>query len=104
MTDLTPEDIAAARQEGDLVALLLLQGGRAPLAPKQRTAAPEPDPVHIAHPGAWPTGARRPTPLPPIPASHIDAALAEYRRWHIAGQPNASTKCPCPGCTPGGTT
>ena len=42
MTDLTPEDIAAARQEGDLVALLLMSAGRTPSAPKQRTSSPEP--------------------------------------------------------------
>lgn len=102
MTGLTPEDVAAARQEGDLVALLLMAGGRTPSAPKQRTAEPEPDNVHIAHPGAWPTGARRNDPLPEIPAPAIEAALAGYRHWLIADRPAASTTCPCPGCTPGG--
>jgi hypothetical protein len=104
VTDLTPEDIAAAREEGDLVALLLMAAGLTPAVPKQRTPAPETDNVHIAHPGAWPTGASRPEPLPPIPAGHIDAALADYRRWLVADRPAGSTKCPCTGCTPGGTT
>ncbi|NXY96414.1 hypothetical protein HYE82_18860, partial [Streptomyces sp. BR123] len=60
MTDLTPEDIAVARGEGDLVALLLMAAGITPKAPRQRTAEPEPDNVHIPHPGAWPTGTHRP--------------------------------------------
>lgn len=105
---LTAEDIAAARAEGggQLAALLLLAAGLPVAAPKQRTAAPEPeaDNVHIAHPGAWPTGARRPAPLPPIDGRHIDAALTDYRHWLIADRPAASTTCPCPGCTPGGIT
>ncbi|MGW9371143.1 hypothetical protein ACWGVR_14170 [Streptomyces xanthophaeus] len=105
MTDLTPEDIAAAREEGDLVALLLMAAGLTPAAvPKQRTAEPEPDPIHIAHPGAWPTGASRPAPVQPPPAHHIDAALADYRHWLVTDRPPASTTCPCTGCTPGGIT
>lgn len=104
MTDLTPEDIAATRQEGDLVALLLMAGGRTPSAPKQRTADPELDNVHIAHPGAWPSGTSRPTPVPPASGPQIEAALADYRRWLVADRPAASTTCPCPGCIPGGTT
>ncbi|MFF4644922.1 hypothetical protein [Streptomyces sp. NPDC001389] len=104
MTDLTPEDIAAAREEGDLVALLLMAAGLTPAAvPKQRTVEPEPDNIHIAHPGAWPTGTSRPAPIPPAPGQHIDAALTDYRRWLVADRPAASTTCPCTGCTPGGT-
>ena len=104
MTGLTPEDIAAARQEGDLVALLLMAAGRTPSAPRPRTAEPEPDNVHIAHPGAWPTSTSRPAPVPPASGPQIDAALADYRHWLIADRPAASTHCPCPGCTPGGIT
>ncbi|WP_053680136.1 hypothetical protein [Streptomyces sp. WM4235] len=101
MTDLTPEDIAAARREGDLVALLLMSAGLTPApVPKQRTTEPETDNVHIAHPGAWPTGASRPTPVPPPTAPQIDAAVDDYRRWLVADRPPASTKCPCAGCTP----
>ncbi|MET9467405.1 hypothetical protein ABZY44_21880 [Streptomyces sp. NPDC006544] len=103
MTDLTPEDIAAAREEGDLVALLLMAAGLTPAVPKQRTTAPAPETVHVAHPGAWPTGASRPTPVAPPSGPQIDAALTDYRRWLLADRPAASTKCPCPGCTPGGT-
>lgn len=105
MTDLTPEDIAAAREEGDLVALLLMAAGITPAAvPKQRTPAPETDTVHIAHPGAWPTGTSRPAPVPVPSGPQIDAALTVYRRWLVADRPAASTTCPCTGCTPGGTT
>lgn len=99
---LTPEDIAAARAEGggQLVALLLLAAGLPVTTPKQRTAAPEPetDSIHIAHPGAWPTGASRPTPVPPAPGPQIDAATSDYRRWLLADRPAASTHCPCDGC------
>lgn len=101
---LTPEDIAAARKEGDLVALLLMSAGRTPSAPKQRTAAPETDSVHVAYPGAWPTGTSRPAAVPPASGPQIDAALADYRHWLVADRPAASTTCPCPGCTPGGAT
>jgi hypothetical protein len=66
MTDLTAEDIAAARAEGDLVAVLLMAAGIAPKAPRQRTAEPEleQDPVHIARPGAWPCGTAPAGPSP----------------------------------------
>lgn len=104
MTELTPEDIAVARAEGDLVALLLMAAGLTPAAvPKQRTAELEPNNVHVAHPGAWPTGASRPAPVPAPPGPQIDAALADYRRWLVADRPYASTKCLCPGCTPEGS-
>ncbi|MFK0222166.1 hypothetical protein ACIQWN_28750 [Streptomyces vinaceus] len=108
MFELTPEDIAAARAEGEgeVVALLLGAAGLPVKAPKQRTASatPAPDPVHIAHSGAWPTGASRPAPVPAPSGPQVDAALTDYRRWLVADRPHASTKCPCPGCTPGGTT
>jgi len=106
VTDLTPEDITAARAEGDLVALLLMAAGLTPKAPRQRSAepAPELDQVHIARPGAWPTGASRPAPIAAPSGPQIDAALTDYRRWLVADRPHATTKCPCPGCTPGGIT
>jgi hypothetical protein len=103
VTDLTPEDIAAARQEGDLVALLLMSAGLVPAAPKQRTAEPELDTVHIAYPGAWPTGTTRPAPVPPASGPQISAALTDYSHWLAADRPAASTRCPCPGCTQEGT-
>ncbi|MFG2748062.1 hypothetical protein [Streptomyces xanthophaeus] len=104
---ITPEDIAAARAEGDgqLVSLLLLAAGLPVIsAPRQRSAEPETDTVHIAHPGAWPTGASRPTPVAPTSGLDIEAALVGYRRWLLADRPAASTTCPCTGCTPGGIT
>jgi hypothetical protein len=103
VSGLTPEDIAAARQEGDLVALLMMSAGRAPSVPKQRTTQPETNNVHIAYPGAWPTGTSRPAPVPAPSGPQIDAALADYRRWLVADRPHASTNCPCPGCTPEGS-
>ncbi|MCY0916986.1 hypothetical protein OS965_02195 [Streptomyces sp. H27-G5] len=102
MTDLTPEDIAAARREGDLVALLLMSAGLTPAAvPKQRAPEPETDNIHIAHPGAWPTGTSRPTPVPPATDPQIDAATSDYRRWLLADRPPANANCPCIGCTSG---
>ncbi|MFI8448203.1 hypothetical protein [Streptomyces erythrochromogenes] len=103
MTELTPEDIVAAREEGDLVATLLAAAGIHPKAPRQRTAEPAPDNVHIAYPGAWPTGTSRPAPVPAPPGPQIEAALADYRHWLLADRPNAPTRCPCQGCTPGRT-
>ncbi|MFJ8016196.1 hypothetical protein [Streptomyces sp. NPDC096339] len=105
MTDLTPEDIVAARDEGELVAVILAAAGIYPTVPRQRTTAATtvPDPVHIPHPGAWPTGTRPPARVAPASGPQIDAALTDYRHWIIADRPNAPTRCPCEGCTPGGT-
>jgi len=61
------EDFAAAREQGDLKALLLLAAGLTPGAvPQQREPEPEPPCYHIARPGAWPCGtaATGPTPAP----------------------------------------
>ena len=67
MYEPSPEDIAEARREGDLAALLLMAAGIAPKAPRQRQAAePEPPCFHIRRAGAWPCGtaATGPTPKP----------------------------------------
>ncbi|WP_327160500.1 hypothetical protein [Streptomyces zaomyceticus] len=67
MTELTPEDIAAARQDGqgDLKRLLLLAAGISPSMPKQRTSSePEAPCYHIARPGAWPCGTAATGPMP----------------------------------------
>ncbi|MEE1819337.1 hypothetical protein PUR59_30525 [Streptomyces sp. SP18ES09] len=67
MTELTPEDIAAARKDGqgDLKRLLLLAAGISPSMPTQRTSS-EPDApcYHIARPGAWPCGTAATGPMP----------------------------------------
>ena len=72
MTDLTPEDFAAARKDGqgDLTRLLLLAAGLSPSKPpKQRDAEPDAPCYHIASPGAWPCGtaATGPSPGPTCP-------------------------------------
>ncbi|MFE9738863.1 hypothetical protein [Streptomyces sp. NPDC006477] len=65
MTDLTPEDVAEARAQGDIKALLLLAAGITPAMPKQRTASePETPCYHIARPGAWPCGTAATGPMP----------------------------------------
>lgn len=64
------DDITAAREQGDLKALLLLGAGRAPSAPRQRERGkPGTEHYHIARPGAWPCGtaASGPTPGPSCP-------------------------------------
>lgn len=99
MNDLTPEDIVAAREQGDLTALLLMAAGLTPKAPRQR--APEPEPVPdfgISRPGAWPAGTG-PSPRPHVDPAECDRALADYRRWLVADRPPAPTRCDC-GCTP----
>lgn len=63
MTDLTPEDIAEARKQGDVKALLLLAAGITPAVPKQR-AEPDAPCYHIARPGAWPCGTAATGPMP----------------------------------------
>ncbi|SDN18542.1 hypothetical protein [Streptomyces wuyuanensis] len=62
------EDIVAAREQGDLKALLMLAAGLSPKVPAQRDADPvdETPCFHIRRPGAWPCGtaATGPTPQP----------------------------------------
>ncbi|WP_282703220.1 hypothetical protein [Streptomyces sp. CC219B] len=71
MNALTEADIAAARAQGDLTALLLMASGLPVTAatPKQRakTAAPL---VPRSRPGAWPEGSRSPG-LAPEAAAHL---------------------------------
>lgn len=59
------EDIVAAREEGDLTALLLMAAGITPTAEKKQ-AEPEKPCYHVRRPGAWPCGtaATGPTPQP----------------------------------------
>ncbi|MER7806132.1 hypothetical protein [Streptomyces sp900116325] len=60
------EDIVAAREQGDLKALLLMAAGVGPVtAPRQRQAEPEEPCFHIRRPGAWPCGSAASGPTPP---------------------------------------
>ncbi|MBD0838813.1 hypothetical protein [Streptomyces sp. TRM68416] len=71
MNGLTEQDIAAARAEGDLAALLLMAAG-VPVtaaAPKQRTKTVTPL-VPRSRPGAWPDGTRSPG-LSPEAAAYL---------------------------------
>ena len=67
MSDLTREDIAEARKQGDVAALVLMAAGRT-LKPSKKPADAEPakPSYHIPRPGAWPCGtaASGPTPKP----------------------------------------
>ncbi|MEU3282999.1 hypothetical protein [Streptomyces antibioticus] len=67
MNELTREDIAEARKQGDVAALVLMAAGRTLKAPKKKPAASEPaKPLyHIPRPGAWPCGTAATGPTPP---------------------------------------
>jgi hypothetical protein len=67
--DLTPADIAAMREQGDLEAYLRGLTGRSPATPKPAEAEPEPRGFHVPRPGAWPCGTAATGPTPP-PCSH----------------------------------
>lgn len=63
----TPEDMAAAKKQGDLVELVLAAGGRSRKRPKTDgggEAAPAGVPDYGPHhrPGAWPFGLAHPGP------------------------------------------
>ena len=81
MSELTPEDIAAARAQGDIAALLLMASGLPVKAAKPRPAAEPPPAIQRARPGAWPAGTRSPGPTPEV---------AEYlaRLWPDRFTPN----------------
>ncbi|MFB7605236.1 hypothetical protein [Streptomyces gardneri] len=56
------DDIAALREQGDLLGYLKSLTGR---PPKQRTSSePEAPCYHIARPGAWPCGTAASGPMP----------------------------------------
>lgn len=56
-------DIAAMREQGDLKAYLLAQGGRTPTP--ERDAEPAKTAYHIPRKGAWPCGTSATGPTPP---------------------------------------
>ena len=66
MNGLSEEDIAAARAQGDLAALVLMSSGLTVKAPKQRTASAEPPLLPRTRPGAWPDGTRSPGLSPDV--------------------------------------
>ena len=68
MNELTREDIAEARRQGDVAALVLMAAGRTLKATKKKPAAgAEPDKpnYHIPRKGAWPCGTAPSGPTPP---------------------------------------
>jgi hypothetical protein len=75
----SPEDIVAAREQGDLKSLLLLAAGLVPTAPRQRQAEPEKTCFHIRRPGAWPCGSAASGPTPP-PCTDCQNARKEAAR------------------------
>jgi hypothetical protein len=77
-----PADLAAMREEGDLLPYLISLTGRTPAKPKSAEPEPAAEPsYHIPRPGAWPCGtaATGPTPKPcttcdPTTGSHPNTA------------------------------
>ena len=68
-----PEDIAALRADGDLVAYLLSLAGGQSTKPKPAEDE-QPEPIyHIPRKGAWPCGTAPSGPTPP-PCTHHDPA------------------------------
>ncbi|MGW4825025.1 hypothetical protein ACWEP4_40485 [Streptomyces sp. NPDC004227] len=67
MAEPSIEDIAAMREDGDLLPYLLSLTGRAPAKPKpQPHLAAVPAPAYrIAHTGGWPLGTAATGPTPP---------------------------------------
>lgn len=91
MTDISGDDIAALLAQGDLGAFLRLQGRDAHPKP---AAGPDPP----LRPGAWPTGSQPPTPPRAFSDAEVARALAEYREWREAGEPDGDYRCECDSC------
>ncbi|GAA1431732.1 hypothetical protein GCM10009601_51310 [Streptomyces thermospinosisporus] len=60
-----PEDLAAMREEGDLVRYLLSLVGRTQTKPDTTSSEPAKPDYHIRRPGAWPCGTAATGPTPP---------------------------------------
>lgn len=65
MTGISEEDVAAAREQGDLAALVLMASGLTIKTPKQRTAPSAPS-IPRTRVGAWPDGTRSPGLTPEV--------------------------------------
>ena len=68
MNELTREDIAEARKQGDVAALVLMAAGRTLKATKKKPVTevePDKPSYHIPRKGAWPCGTAPSGPTPP---------------------------------------
>jgi hypothetical protein len=93
--DLTPDDTAAMRAQGnDWREYLRSEMGRGKYRAEQAAKPkPPPAPPPGRRPGAWPPGTRPPDPPPPVPDADIAQALAAYR-----ANPDQDHPCQCPAC------
>jgi hypothetical protein len=98
-TELTVEDIAELRRQGDFREFLRMRlaANQAP-APAAAPAAADRGPGR--RPGAWPTGTRPPEPTNVGTPEQWAEAVIAYRHWIAAGSPPDDFTCHC-GCTPG---
>jgi hypothetical protein len=64
MTELSVEDVAAMRKQGDFRAYLLQAAGRSVTEPAPVAAAPVEPGYRIAHKGGWPIGTTATGPTP----------------------------------------
>lgn len=103
--ELTPDDTAAMRKQGDWRAYLRSEMDRGRHRAQLAAVKPAVQPPPGRRPGGWPPGTQPPDPPPPIPEAEIARAVREYRDWAAAGRPRITTHCECPACQPtdGGT-
>lgn len=92
--NLSVEDTAELRRQGDYRAFLRQISGRAParVAPTQESSPERDDRA----PGAWPEGSR-PATRPYVPEDVVREAMEEYREWWAQGRPRGRYRCGC-GC------
>lgn len=100
-TELTVEDIAELRKQGDFREFLRMHiaTNRPAAPPAPPTAAVRRDSSH--RPGAWPAGTRPPGRGDLGTPEQWDQAVHAYRRWVAVGSPAGDFTCDC-GCTPRG--
>lgn len=87
MNEPSVEDLAAMREEGDLLPYLIALTGRTPAKPAPTPAAEPADPGYrIAHTGGWPIGSAATGPTP----THGRCTCAKCERAAVVQLPVAA--------------